>query len=67
MSLNEIAAQSTMGLIQSALDAGVKLSEVFIDTVGERWEARGGGGMKLVCGARQSSGKRALGGQGRAL
>ena len=44
MSLNEIAAQSTMGLIQSALDAGVKLSEVFIDTVGERWEARGGGG-----------------------
>jgi hypothetical protein len=35
VSLNEVAAQSTMRLIQGALDAGVRLTEVFIDTVGE--------------------------------
>ncbi|GBF93409.1 ribonuclease H2 subunit A [Raphidocelis subcapitata] len=42
VSLNEIAAQSTMRLIQGALDAGVALAEVYIDTVGdpERYRAR---------------------------
>jgi hypothetical protein len=43
VSLNEIAAQSTMRLIQGALDAGVKLAEVYIDTVGGCRRAAGGG------------------------
>jgi hypothetical protein len=34
VSLNEVAAQSTMRLIQGALDAGARLSEIYIDTVG---------------------------------
>jgi len=34
VSLNEVAAQSTMRLIQGALDGGVRLTEVFVDTVG---------------------------------
>jgi len=32
--LNEIAHESTMDLIQMVLDHGVKLSKVFVDTVG---------------------------------
>lgn len=35
VSLNAVAEQSTMGLIQDVLDAGVQLKEVFIDTVGD--------------------------------
>ncbi|KAI8469527.1 MAG: ribonuclease H-like domain-containing protein [Monoraphidium minutum] len=42
VSLNEVAAQSTMRLIQGALDAGARLTEIYIDTVGdpERYRAR---------------------------
>lgn len=35
VSLNELAAQSTLRLIQGALDAGARLSEVYVDTVGD--------------------------------
>lgn len=34
-SLNALANESTFGLIQTALDAGVNLTEVFVDTVGD--------------------------------
>lgn len=35
VSLNELAAQSTLRLVQGALDAGLRLTEVFVDTVGD--------------------------------
>eukprot|EP00879_Flechtneria_rotunda_P022504 GHRR01023755.1.p1 GENE.GHRR01023755.1~~GHRR01023755.1.p1 ORF type:complete len:324 (+),score=117.04 GHRR01023755.1:855-1826(+) len=42
VSLNAIAEQSTIGLIQSLLNGGVQLKEVYIDTVGDpdRYKAK---------------------------
>ena len=33
-SLNQIAQDSTVGLIMKAKDSGIKISEVYVDTVG---------------------------------
>jgi hypothetical protein len=65
VSLNEVAAQSTMRLIQGALDAGVRLAEVYIDTVGEHHAMApaplGAGGAKARrgCGGRAAPWTRA--------
>eukprot|EP00878_Enallax_costatus_P026973 GHUV01028990.1.p1 GENE.GHUV01028990.1~~GHUV01028990.1.p1 ORF type:complete len:202 (+),score=58.52 GHUV01028990.1:637-1242(+) len=42
VSLNAIAEQSTIGLIQAVMDAGVQLKEVYVDTVGDpdRYQAK---------------------------